>query len=275
MVAIAVSILGVYLLFLVTVFIAIQLIEQWRSTQKEAEKQWLLLGSSISFGGCTIWAMHFTSMDARTLCTTAGSSLEVHFEGYASIFSLALAISSIYGGLKLASRDSFHETLATDGKVQSYSFVVAGGIFAGLGVFGMHYCSMWAQRTNIQMSQILWLLLLSIGISCAAVTSAFYFLFRILAYYPKNLTVRMISALIIGLAVCGINFCILSTAVYTITSAEESIVGFLLSSSDAAVAASHGSLILCYTLCAVGVLQNDHEQGDTEKNKAKVHVGTD
>lgn len=176
--------------------------EQWRSAQKEAEKKWLLVLASTSFGGCAIWAMHFTSVDALSLGTATGSPLEVHFEGYTTILSLALAISAVYGGLRFASRDSFHETLTSDGGATQLLFrlhrIVAGGVIAGLGVFGMHYCGMWALRTNVQVSAILWLLLLSIGVSCVAVSIAFWFLFRLVSaiFLPQKSLKSVLAVLL-------------------------------------------------------------------------------
>lgn len=81
--------------------------EQWRLTQDEKVKNHLLKLSSFALGGCTIWALHFTGMDALVLKTKEGRVLDMQYEGFLTIFSIIAPVTAMYIGLRIASRDGF------------------------------------------------------------------------------------------------------------------------------------------------------------------------
>lgn len=81
--------------------------EQLRLVQDEKEKSKLLRLSSIALGGCSIWALHFTGMDALVLKTKDGKVLRMQFEAFLTIFTMIVPLVAMYVGLRIASRDNF------------------------------------------------------------------------------------------------------------------------------------------------------------------------
>lgn len=87
--------------------LAIQMMEQWRIQRDPKLKIILLILSGIILGGCGIWCTHFTGMNALTMVTEDGTTLEVDFDGWLTLCSLVLPIAGVFVGLKIGSRDPF------------------------------------------------------------------------------------------------------------------------------------------------------------------------
>lgn len=81
--------------------------EKWRSAIDTRDKLILMLLSSIALGGCGIWCMHFTGMNALELTRDDGSVLTVDFEAGLTILSFICAVGGVFVGLKIASADPF------------------------------------------------------------------------------------------------------------------------------------------------------------------------
>lgn len=81
--------------------------EKWRSAIETRDKFILLLLSSVALGGCGIWSMHFTGMNALELIREDGSVLTVDFEAGLTILSFICAVGGVFVGLKIASADPF------------------------------------------------------------------------------------------------------------------------------------------------------------------------
>jgi hypothetical protein len=86
---------------------AIQLMEKWRSAAEARDKLTLMLLSSVALGGCGIWCMHFTGMNALVLTREDGSVLPVDFEAGLTILSFICAVGGVFVGLWIASADPF------------------------------------------------------------------------------------------------------------------------------------------------------------------------
>ncbi|KAL4172098.1 hypothetical protein KRP22_007272 [Phytophthora ramorum] len=152
-----------YLISTTGSYCTIQLMENWRRVDGVGHKRLMLVLSAFALGGCGIWCTHFTGMTA-----------------------LQLELKDVLGvlvGLKIASSDPYFlemeaarrkEMLAANLKNMKMSTVVnknavtrrikiialfsrlwlimLGGAFAALGVLGMHYLGMLAQRSNATMN---------------------------------------------------------------------------------------------------------------------------
>ncbi|RLN62453.1 hypothetical protein BBJ28_00005410 [Nothophytophthora sp. Chile5] len=117
--------------------------------------------------------------------------------------------------------------------------IMAGGAFAALGVLGMHYMGMMAQRTNATMS-------FNVGIVVVSLT-----------FMPNSELLRLGSALIMGVAVCATHYCGMGAASYA-PSPENFIdnTRFVLNGPGASVVASHAALLTCYWLASFSVVRN-------------------
>lgn len=193
--------------------------------------------AAIALGGCGIWSMHFTGMNALEMHLSNGALLEVDFELGFTILSFIFAVAGVFIGLKIASTDLFFlemeqarrkeilvrkehswralstrarfltvcvrvtvcpqmkglkkmtmESLMRKSEVGRQIKLVAlfsrlwwimvGGLFAALGVLGMHYLGMLAQRTNAVMSFDAGIVTLSVGIAFFTANAAFWIIFR-------------------------------------------------------------------------------------------------
>lgn len=81
--------------------------EKWRGAIETRDKLILMLLSSVALGGCGIWCMHFTGMNALQLTREDGTVLAVDFEAGLTILSFICAVGGVFIGLKIASADPF------------------------------------------------------------------------------------------------------------------------------------------------------------------------
>ncbi|KAJ0394808.1 hypothetical protein ATCC90586_001523 [Pythium insidiosum] len=223
------------------------IMEQWRLPQHPRRRTFLLLAASVALGGCGIWSMHFTGMQAYELHDSDGKALAVRYEGFSTIASLLLPILGVYIGLRIASRDPFflemeqsrRKDIVRKIKVSNCLLlqvvpvthivpssqlvalfyhpwrIILGGVFAALGVLVMHYLGMVALRTKARMSFHTGIVALSCVIALGAASAAFWILFRVLTFWPKVESLRIGSALIMGVAVCGTHYTGMAAASYT------------------------------------------------------------
>ncbi|GLE09166.1 hypothetical protein PINS_up020757 [Pythium insidiosum] len=213
-----------YIIAVTGSFCTIQIMEQWRLTQ-HPRRQILLMGAaSVALGGCGIWSMHFTGMQAYKLQTADGIPLAVRFEGFSTIASLMLPIVGVFIGLRVASRDPFFLELEqsrrktivaqnlgnvrlTDmlkrGSMQRKIKFVAlfsnpwrillGGVFAALGVLVMHYLGMVALRAHAVMTFNAGIVALSCVVALCTAAAAFWILFRAVRPWLLRIVVIVIA----------------------------------------------------------------------------------
>ncbi|KUF82626.1 putative signaling protein [Phytophthora nicotianae] len=285
-----------YLIAITGSFCTIQLMEKWRSAIDTRDKFILMLLSSIALGGCGIWCMHFTGMNALELSREDGSVLTVDFEAGLTILSFICAVGGVFVGLKIASADPFFleleqekrkSILVKDLASTAMSDVVnkqkvakrikfialfsrlpriaGGGLFAALGVLVMHYLGMMAQRTHADMTLTAGLVVLSVLIAFFTATAAFWILFR-----ADSELLRLGSALIMGIAVCGTHYSGMGAASYTFNAEGMGDGGLVMKGSQAAILASHGSLLFCYWVMTWSVASSVRNIASMTSNLSKV-----
>lgn len=147
---------------------------------------WLALAAVI-FGGCAIWATHFTGMLAFRM------EGPLSYDVNTTLASLALPIVLTGMGLFVAHR----------WRSSIFAWLSSGVIF-GLGVAAMHYLGMSAMRMPMAMTHDSVITALAIGIAIVAATAAL----RIIVHWRG--VKRLLSPLLMGLAVCGMHY----TAMY-------------------------------------------------------------
>lgn len=147
---------------------------------------WLSL-AAVVFGGCAIWAMHFTGMLAFRM------EMAATYDVATTLLSLGLPI--LLSGLGLYVAYRWQDSVI--------AWLLAGVVF-GLGVAAMHYLGMSAMRMPMEMAHDTVILGLSIAIAVVAATVAL----RIIVHWRG--AKRLFSPLLMGLAVCGMHY----TAMY-------------------------------------------------------------
>ena len=112
----------------------------------------------------------------------------------------------------------------------SYGKLVMGGMFTGLGVAGMHYTGMAAMIMPADLSYDPMLFGLSIVIAVVAATVALW-----LAFNLRGNVQRFGSAIVMGLAVCGMHYTGMAAAILTWTGGENVNAGIRLSALELAI----------------------------------------
>ena len=88
--------------------------------------------------------------------------------------------------------------------------LISGGVFTGLGVAGMHYTGMAAMRMAADISYRIDLVALSLVIAVVAATAALW-----LAFNVRGSLQKFGSALVMGVALCGMHYTGMSATTFT------------------------------------------------------------
>ncbi len=143
-----------------------------------------LIGAAFALGGTGIWAMHFVGMLAFKTPLDFGYDLTL------TLASLAIAVVVVGIGLLVVSRNP-----------SSVVALVLAGVITGLGVATMHYTGMAAMVMPGSMSHDAALVVASVFIAVSASIVALW-----LAFNVTTTMMRVFSALIMGVAVCGMHY---------------------------------------------------------------------
>ncbi len=160
---------------------------------------WLwLIGAAFSLGGGGIWAMHFIAMLAYQM------PMEVAYDTGLTLLSLVIATFVVGLGFLLVGRSN-----------GSGIILLSAGSITGLGVASMHYLGMAAMRMPglIEYNQTL------VGVSIAiAIVASIVALW--LAFNLRGQWQRIGSAVVMGVAVCGMHYTGMAAA--TVVPTEDS-----------------------------------------------------
>lgn len=171
-------------------FMALELIRQLRhGTSMSVSRMWLVGGSfAMGLGG---WSMHFVGMLAWE------PSSHMSLTPGLTLLSLLLAVASAGLALRLAAVSRL-----------SRPFLLLGGAVMGAGIASMHYTGMAA----MQLEDASWhydipLVLLSVVVAVAAATTSL----RLFRFHGESAGRgawyhHLLSALFMGLAVCGMHY---------------------------------------------------------------------
>src|SRR5437879_6815329 len=141
-------------------------------------------GASVALGGGAIWSMHFIGMNA------ADMGMPVAYDPVLTFTSLILAIIAPAIGLFIVGR--------SDGGPWNLPL---GGILTGLGVALMHYTGMAAMIMQARITYDTTLFAASLVIAVVAATVALW-----LAFNLRGNLQRFGSAIVMGIAVCGMHY---------------------------------------------------------------------
>lgn len=153
-----------------------------------ARLMWLLAGSVAM--GTGIWSMHFIGMMAMHLPVPIGFHIrEVLLSSVVAMFASLCA-------LHISSRSTL-----------SVRSMLAGGLFMGPAIAGMHYIGMEALHIDADMHYDAALVALSVGIAIAASVAALWLAHRFRnEQIPQSELAKVGSALLLGGAIAGMHF---------------------------------------------------------------------
>ncbi len=143
-----------------------------------------VLGAAVALGGGGIWSMHFIAMNA------ADMGMPVQYDAFLTGASLVMAIAASGIGLYIVGRGE-----------GSAAMLLVAGTLTGLGVALMHYTGMAAMIMRAEISYDPTLFYSSLVIAVVAATVALW-----LAFNLRGNLQRFGSAIVMGVAVCGMHY---------------------------------------------------------------------
>lgn len=159
---------------------------------------WLVSGSIAMGSG--IWAMHFIGMLSFTI-----PGLTLQYDLFWTLISLCVAIIASAFALMLLKST-----------VINLVHLLAGGVILGLAIASMHYTGMEAMLITLNINYLPGLFFLSILVAIAASEAAIWLALKsntvVLRYRTR---VKIVSSLIMGLAICGMHYIGMSASVFT------------------------------------------------------------
>lgn len=202
----------------------------------------LLFLMSLSIAGVGIWSMHFIGMHALMLYDEQGTMMEMKYNVTLSVLSFICVLFTTFVGMTTASYDVMFsknkqeilEQLISDTKKLSMNEIrridykkmliiistkrlgrlLLGGVITGGGVSVMHYLGMVAMIFD---GRIIWnpaIVFASVLVAIIAATAAFWIFFRLLSIFPEMEVLRLVSAVIMGIAVCGMHYTGMTAATF-------------------------------------------------------------
>jgi two-component system cell cycle sensor histidine kinase/response regulator CckA len=165
-------------------YVALDLAGRVRSDSGAARLGWLAGGATIM--GLGIWSMHFIGMLAFHLPVPIGYDVPL------MVLSMIVAIVGSLVGLMVVGKPP--------------ATLVAGGITMGGGVAGMHYIGMASMRVEAARSYFAPTVALSIVIAMLASVGALWLVFRLRSADTRTTRVKILSALLMGVAISGMHY---------------------------------------------------------------------
>lgn len=158
-----------------------------------------LLGGAIAMGA-GIWSMHFIGMISFSM-----PGMTMYYDLFWTGISLLVAIIASGFALSLLKNKLFKRI-----------HLAIGGVILGLAIASMHYTGMEAMKYNMTIHYLPGLFVLSIIIAIAASEAALWLAIKSNQVILKvRLRLKIISAAIMGLAICGMHYTGMAAAVFT------------------------------------------------------------
>ena len=197
---------------------------------------------AVSLGAIGVWCMHFVGQSALKLHSPEGSHLSVYYNIPVTVASFLSVLIFSWAGLFISSYDiaftktksqlaeafvenasqmSIHEIRKLSAtkilyliSVNSLQHLIGGGFLTGAGVVVMHYVGMSAIRFQGHIQWNIGIIVSSVVIAFVASTAAFWILFRLLSIFPHKEVLRITSALLMAVAVCGVHYSGMAAATF-------------------------------------------------------------
>lgn len=180
-------------------YIALDLTGRLRDphTSDKAAIGWLCGGAFAM--GAGIWSMHFIGMLAFKM------NMPMSYDTFWTILSMIAAIFA-----------SFFALLLLKERIINITRLALGGIILGFGIATMHYLGMEAMKSSMDIHYLPGLFMLSILIAIIASEAALWLALKSnQARVKYRVYLKMISALVMGAAICGMHYVGMFSAVFT------------------------------------------------------------
>lgn len=169
-----------------------------RNNTRISSLLWLIGGAFAM--GAGIWSMHFIGMLSFSI-----PGLTLQYDIFWTIISLIVAIAAAWFVLYLLKKS-----------VVNIVHLIAGGVILGLGIASMHYTGMAAMLITLDIRYLPGLFLLSIFIAILASEAAILLALKSAGVILRlRSRVKILSALVMGLGICGMHYTGMAASVFT------------------------------------------------------------
>lgn len=187
-----------YIVAVLASYVALTLVSRLREEKTNQAATYWLIGGAFTMGA-GIWSMHFIGMLAFVL------PMPMEYElGWTAASLLMAMVASGFALFILQKKECsiFHLGL--------------GGLFIGLAISTMHYMGMEGMKSHVNIHYLPGMFFLSIFIGIAAAEVALWLALESSRGRAQRQTYfKMGSALIMGLAICGMHYTGMSASVFT------------------------------------------------------------
>eukprot|EP00403_Amphidinium_massartii_P001014 CAMPEP_0178373800 /NCGR_PEP_ID=MMETSP0689_2-20121128/2049_1 /TAXON_ID=160604 /ORGANISM="Amphidinium massartii, Strain CS-259" /LENGTH=866 /DNA_ID=CAMNT_0019993753 /DNA_START=68 /DNA_END=2665 /DNA_ORIENTATION=- len=227
-----------------------------------SERAWFIMFvviAGLTFGGITVWTMHFAGMHALVLKANAvdGASQEITF-GYSLSFTLTSLIAawvissiSIYicNNRPIESRNNIDKEMGCRLAIAS--------VLLALGACIMHYMGMVSMTGRFDMEWHAGIVILSFFIALVAASAGL----TMLMVFPSQIFVQLLAASVISSAVCGMHYTGMYAVTYTLTESDEALTNETGHNIN-------GLKVICISLMATVVASGFlHHYGEEQRRK--------
>ncbi|WP_226702127.1 MHYT domain-containing protein [Microbulbifer elongatus] len=215
-----------YVISVLGSFAALQLVTGIAEAVVKADRRRAIAFAGLAMGGGAIWSMHFVGMMAMK------SHMPMSYDVFETLVSVVIAVAACTGGLAIVGTGKF-----------TIDKLLPTSILMGVGVAGMHYMGMEAMLMPASIEYNLNILIISVVIAVVAAFAALWMAFHLHGFWQK-----VGSALIMGVAVCGMHYTGMAAASYRHTGIVPE-VGFF-----GALSSEHLSIVtLAISIAIIGL----------------------
>lgn len=187
-----------YFIAVLASYVALDLAGQLQAETNPRSRIIWWLGGAFAMGA-GIWSMHFIGMLAFIM------PMPMIYDYFWTAASLLVAIFA--SGLALY--------LLKDRK-RVLLYLISGGILIGLGIASMHYMGMYTMTDHVTIRYLPATFFLSIFIAVLAAEAALWLAFASnVGARRKQFYMKVFSALVMGIAICGMHYTGMAAAVFT------------------------------------------------------------
>ncbi|MCL1636104.1 hypothetical protein M2650_15890 [Luteimonas sp. SX5] len=222
-----------YLVSVLGSFTALQLAIAIPAAQSASQRRGAIVAAGAAMGGGAIWAMHFIAMLACKM------DIAVSYDLALTALSAVIGMASCMAGLAIAGTGVF-----------GWSKLVAAGVFMGLGVTGMHYTGMAAMLMPADTHYNMALVGASGAIAIVASIVALW-----LAFNLRGRLQMLGSALVMGVAVCGMHYTGMQAASFVPNGAGDGVVAGGLSVANLGMGVFAVTTVLLAAMLSLSLLR--------------------
>ncbi|WP_237758970.1 MHYT domain-containing protein [Legionella birminghamensis] len=237
-----------YIIAVLASYVALDFAGRLRVEKNSRDKVYWLLGGAFAMGA-GIWSMHFIGMLSFIMPMPMGYDL------FWTVSSLLVAIAVSCFALYIL-RSNNH----------SFINLAIGGVIIGFGIATMHYMGMEGMRVHVQIHYIFSIFLLSILIAIVASEAALWLALESnRGTSRKQFYTKLLSALIMGVAICGMHYTGMAAAVFTplaqhvhIETVNQNLLAFFVAGITGLII-SLALMVSTYYKQMLKVVQNERE----------------